>query len=101
MTKDIFRKKIDRDPNLTLFQKKVLKAVLKISRGEVRSYAWVAQKAGYPKASRAVGQALKINPYAPHVPCHRVIASSGKIGGYSGGLTRKRKLLRKEGVRCS
>ncbi len=94
----MLREKIDKDPNLTLFQKKVLKTVLKIPKGEVRSYAWVAQKAGFRAAARAVGQALKRNPYAPHVPCHRVIASSGAIGGYSGGLRKKRELLRKEGI---
>jgi O-6-methylguanine DNA methyltransferase len=101
MKKDVFREKIDKNPGLTLFQKKVLKIVLKIPKGEARSYAWVAEKVGNPKASRAVGQALKKNPYAPVVPCHRVIASSGKIGGYLGGSTKKQKLLRKEGVRCS
>ncbi|MFQ5953390.1 MAG: MGMT family protein, partial [Candidatus Omnitrophota bacterium] len=67
MKKSIFRERIDKDTSLTRFQKKVLKTVLKIPKGEVRSYAWVASKAGYPKASRAVGQALKKNPYAPKV----------------------------------
>ncbi|MFQ5952865.1 MAG: MGMT family protein [Candidatus Omnitrophota bacterium] len=47
-----------------------------------------------------MGQALKKNPYAPKVPCHRVIASSGAIGGYSGGLKKKRGLLEKEGIKC-
>ena len=98
MKKSIFRKKIDKNPDLTLFQKRVLKTVLNIPRGRVRSYVWVAGKAGSPKACRAVGQALKKNPYAPHVPCHRVIASNGSIGGYSGGVRKKRQLLRKEGI---
>ncbi len=98
MKKDVFREKISKDPGLTLFQKRVLKAVLKIPKGEVRSYAWVAERSGSPKASRAAAQALKRNPYAPHVPCHRVIASSGTIGGYSGGLRKKRELLRREGI---
>ena len=88
---------LKKNVNLTAFQKKVLLAVLKIPKGEVRSYAWVAEKAG-TKAYRAVGQALKKNPYAPEIPCHRVIASDGSIGGYSGGVTRKKKLLLEEGV---
>ena len=99
MKKDIFREKIEKDSGLTLFQKKVLKTTLKIPKGEVRSYAWVARKAGYSGASRAVGQALKRNTYAPHVPCHRVIRTDGRIGGYSGGLARKRGLLAREGIR--
>ena len=94
--KEIYRNKIKNTSDLTKFQKKVLLAVLGIPRGEVRSYSWVAGKAGSPGASRAVGQVLKINPYAPQVPCHRVISSDGSIGGYSGGLTRKRRLLKKE-----
>ena len=101
MKKDIYRKKIDKDASLTRFQKKVLIATMEIPRGAVKSYAWVAKKAGSRGASRAAGQALKKNPYAPHVPCHRVVASDGSIGGYSGGVTKKKKLLKKEGIRCS
>ncbi|MGB2601867.1 MAG: MGMT family protein [Candidatus Omnitrophota bacterium] len=100
-SKDVFRKKIETDPDLTKFQKKVLKAVLGIPKGTVRSYAWVAEKTRSPRASRAVGQALKKNPYAPGVPCHRVISSDGSIGGYSGGLNKKRALLKKEGYKCN
>jgi O-6-methylguanine DNA methyltransferase len=92
------RKKIKNNPGLTFFQKHVLMAAMDIPRGEVRTYAWVARKAGSPRASRAAGQALKKNPYAPGVPCHRVIASDGSIGGYSGGLAAKRKLLKQEGI---
>ena len=84
----------------TPFQRRVYEAVLAIPRGQTRTYAWVAKKIGKPKAARAVGQALKRNRWAPRIPCHRVIASDGSLGGYSarGGLTRKRKLLRLEGV---
>jgi methylated-DNA-[protein]-cysteine S-methyltransferase len=96
--KNAVRGKIKNTSGLTRFQKKVLLAVLNIPRGEVRSYSWVAAKAGSPGASRAVGQVLAINPYAPEVPCHRVIASGGSIGGYSKGLARKRRLLKQEGV---
>jgi len=96
--KKILLEKIKEDPGLTSFQKKVLKIVLNIPKGEVRSYAWVAGKAGSPKAYRAVGSAMAKNPYVPGVPCHRVISSSGSIGGYSGGIKKKKKLLEEEGV---
>lgn len=96
--KDVARGKIKNTSGLTKFQKKVLLAVLEIPRGEVRSYAWVAAKTGSPGASRAAGQALAANPFAPEVPCHRVILSDGSIGGYSKGHARKRQLLEKEGV---
>ena len=101
----------------TLFQGKVYEAVLRIPKGQVRTYAWVAKQIGQPKAARAVGQALKRNRWpagrgaasfsgshwAPMIPCHRVVASNGTLGGYSasGGLKAKRRLLREEGViRC-
>ena len=100
MKENIYRQRIDKNASLTRFQKRVLIATMKISQGAVKSYAWVAKKAGSPKAPRAAGQALKKNPYAPHVPCHRVIASDGSIGGYSGGIRKKKKLLEKEGVKC-
>ena len=91
-------KKIKHDSTLTSFQKKVLKTVLCIPRGEVRSYKWVAERSGSPRSYRAVGTALNKNPYAPEVPCHRVIASDGSIGGYAKGVKEKIKLLRKEQV---
>jgi O-6-methylguanine DNA methyltransferase len=75
------------------FTRKVYKAVMSIPLGEVRTYKWVAQKIGHPKACRAVGQVLKNNPYMLIIPCHRVIASGGKIGGYRGGVKMKKKLL--------
>ena len=82
----------------TPFQRKVYNALLKIPKGQVRTYAQVARMIGRPKAARAVGQALKRNRWAPEIPCHRVIASDGKLGGYSGpgGLSAKRRLLRRE-----
>ncbi|MBF0493951.1 MAG: MGMT family protein [Candidatus Omnitrophica bacterium] len=88
-------KKIKNCVHLTPFQKKVLLATLEIPKGETRSYKWVGKRIG-SKAYRAIGQALKINPYAPEVPCHRVIASDGSIGGYAGGVAKKRELLRQE-----
>lgn len=84
----------------TTFQRKVYEQALKIPRGQVRTYAEVARAIGRPRAARAVGQALKRNPWAPVIPCHRVIAAGGRMGGYSGGggRSRKRCLLRQEGV---
>lgn len=81
---------------MTNFERKVLKVVLKIPLGQTRTYKWVAQKVGYPKAARAVGQTLKKNPYTLLIPCHRVVASSGKLGGYSKGAGRKKRLLNVE-----
>ena len=96
--KEKYAQKVRSDPTLTSFQKKVLLKVLNIPEGQVKSYRQIAQEAGSPKAWRAIGTALKKNPYAPFVPCHRVIASTGKIGGYSGGVAEKRRLLEKEGL---
>lgn len=80
---------------LTGFQKKVFRVVAKIPLGQTRSYQWVAKKIGNPKAVRAVGQALKSNPYPLLIPCHRVIHQDGSLGGYCGKAesNRKRKLL--------
>lgn len=78
---------------MTPFTRKVYRAVLKIPLGEVRTYKWVARKIGQPQAHRAVGQVLKHNPYPLIIPCHRVIKSNGKSGGYSRGAKTKRLLL--------
>jgi methylated-DNA-[protein]-cysteine S-methyltransferase len=78
---------------MTQFAIKVYKTVLTIPIGEVRTYKWVAEKCGRPKAVRAVGQALKNNPWPLIIPCHRVIKSGGKLGGYSQGLRTKKMLL--------
>ncbi|MFH1691029.1 MAG: MGMT family protein [Candidatus Omnitrophota bacterium] len=81
---------------LTAFEKDVYRTVMSIPFGQVRSYRWVASKIGRPTAARAVGNALNKNPFVPYVPCHRVIASDGSLGGYSGGLAKKRELLERE-----
>ena len=81
---------------MTPFAKKVYKAVLSIPLGEVRTYKWVAGKAGRPKAGRAVGQILKNNPSPLIIPCHRVVASNGRLGGYIFGKKNKRLLLNLE-----
>lgn len=78
---------------MTEFTKKVYKVVLSIPIGEVRTYKWVAQKSGRPKAFRAVGQILKNNPYPLIIPCHRVIKSDSKLGGYMWGKEAKKTLL--------
>jgi methylated-DNA-[protein]-cysteine S-methyltransferase len=77
----------------TSFQQKVWRALTKIPFGQTRSYAWVAQKIGRPKASRAVGAACGANPVPVIIPCHRVVASDGSLGGFGGGLPMKRQLL--------
>ena len=80
----------------TAFRHKVWEITRLIPYGETRSYVWVAEQLGRPEAARAVGQALGRNPFPIIVPCHRVIASDGKLGGYGGGLELKRHLLRLE-----
>ena len=83
---------------LTVFEWQVLAAAALIPPGETRTYQGIARAIGNPKASRAVGQALKNNPFAPVVPCHRVIRSDGSLGGYQGkmGSAKKEFLLRLE-----
>lgn len=77
----------------TAFEKEVLKVVAKIPFGQTRSYGWVAKKVGRPRAVRAVGQALKKNSLPLLIPCHRVVRSDGKIGGYKWGKALKLRLL--------
>jgi len=71
-------------PDGTPFQRACWDACRRIPRGETRTYAWLASAAGSAKAVRAAGQAMRRNPLPVVVPCHRVIASGGKIGGYGG-----------------
>lgn len=85
-------------PTGTEFQRAVWDALAAIPYGEVRTYAEVAREVGKPAAFRAVGQANHRNPVAPFIPCHRVIASGGGLGGYGGGLPLKRKMLALEGI---
>lgn len=80
----------------TDFEHKVWLTLKEIPYGETRSYKWISEKVGRPKAMRAVGQALKKNPMPIILPCHRVIASDGSIGGFSCGVEIKRWLLRHE-----
>ncbi len=80
------------------FQRAVLIAARAVPAGQVVSYGEIARRIGRPSASRAVGQALGHNPVPIVIPCHRVVTSSGGLGGYSGGLSIKRKLLALEGA---
>ena len=84
----------------TKFQLKVWKYLKSIPKGELRTYSQVAIAIKKPKAVRAVANAIGKNPYAPKIPCHRVIRSDGSLGGYSGpgGIKTKKKLLKKEGI---
>ena len=79
----------------TKFQLKVWKYLMNIPKGEVKTYLDVAKDIGKPKAFRAVANAIGKNPYPIKIPCHRVIRSDGKLGGYSGkgGIREKRRLL--------
>ncbi len=82
----------------TAFQERVWTALRAVPRGRVRTYAGLASDVGAPRAMRAVGLAMAKNPLPLVVPCHRVIAHGSRLGGYSGGLERKRALLALEGV---
>lgn len=77
----------------TEFDNKVWLALKEIPYGETRTYKWLAEKIGKPNASRAVGQSLGRNPIPILIPCHRIIESDGSLGGYSGGVDIKRRLL--------
>lgn len=83
----------------TPFQRKVLEATANIPYCQVVSYGDLAHRIGAPKSSRAVGNALGKNPIPIVIPCHRVVASDGSLGGYTGGLEYKKRLLRLEGVK--
>jgi methylated-DNA-[protein]-cysteine S-methyltransferase len=84
----------------TPFERAVWTACASIPKGQFRTYGWIAKRIGRPKASRAVGAALGRNPFAPVIPCHRVVRADGGMGGYSarGGVAKKRRLLLIEGA---
>jgi methylated-DNA-[protein]-cysteine S-methyltransferase len=85
----------------TAFYRDVWNATRSIPYGETRTYAWVAQQIGNPRASRAVGGALARNPLPIIVPCHRVVASNGTLGGFGGGLPLKKRLIELEAARLN
>ena len=84
----------------TKFQKKVWNYLKTIRKGTVKSYKQVAIAINRPKSARAVANAVGKNPFAPKIPCHRVIRSDGFLGGYSGkgGVKTKKLLLKREGI---
>ena len=79
------------------FNEKVWAMTARIPHGKVCTYGDIAKALG-SRAYRAVGNALNRNPYAPTVPCHRVVGSNGSLTGFAGGLTKKQRLLREEGI---
>jgi methylated-DNA-[protein]-cysteine S-methyltransferase len=91
----IFNDRLDLS-NATAFQRQVWESTRLIPYGETRNYRWVAEQINKPQAARAVGQALSRNPMLIIIPCHRVIASDGKLGGFNGGLEIKQRLLQIE-----
>ena len=96
---DIYQR-VKEDKTITEFQRKVYLALLEVPRGETISYGELAKRIGC-KSAQAVGQALKKNPFAPDVPCHRVIAKDGSLGGFHGQrdgemIEKKRQLLMEE-----
>ena len=84
----------------TKFQKKVWNYLRTIKKGTVKTYKQVAIAINRPKSARAVANAVGKNPFAPKIPCHRVIRSDGSLGGYSGkgGVKTKKLLLKREGI---
>ena len=82
----------------TSFQIKVWKEIIKIPKGKTKTYKEIAINIGHPNSARAVANACGKNPYPITIPCHRVVRSDGKIGGYSGlgGVTQKKRLLQEE-----
>ncbi len=81
----------------TAFQRRVWRAITRIPYGRVRSYQWVAARVGGKRYARAVGMALGANPVPLVIPCHRIVAHDGSLGGFSCGLPVKRRLLQLEG----
>ncbi|THJ24097.1 MAG: methylated-DNA--[protein]-cysteine S-methyltransferase [Nitrospira sp. CG24E] len=82
----------------TMFQQKVWQVLRRISYGRLRSYRWVAIRVGGKQYARAVGNAVGANPIPIVIPCHRIVAHDASLGGFSGGLPTKRKLLTLEGT---
>jgi methylated-DNA-[protein]-cysteine S-methyltransferase len=89
---------IDWDTPRSELERKVLETLIRIPRGEVRTYDWVAREVGRPKAMRAVGNVCARNAVPFLIPCHRVVPSTGGVGNYAFGPAMKRELLRREGV---
>jgi len=84
--------------SLTKFEERVLSKLKKVPRGKVTTYQALARAVGRPRAARAVGNAVHKNPWAPQVPCHRVVKSNADLGGFASGPAKKIAWLKKEGV---
>jgi methylated-DNA-[protein]-cysteine S-methyltransferase len=82
----------------TPFQRQVWRTLQRVPYGKLRSYQWVAMRVGGPSYARAVGNAVGANPVPIVIPCHRIVAQDASLGGFSGGLPTKRKLLTLEGT---
>ena len=97
------RKRLEASTEITTFQRRVYMELLNVPTGATITYGELARRIGC-RSAQAVGQALKRNPFSPEVPCHRVIAANGSLGGYFGEregemIERKRQLLEKEAKR--
>lgn len=88
-------------PSSSPFQERVARVVSRIPYGKTMTYGEVARRAGSPGAARAVGQVMRHNPICLFIPCHRVVASGGRLGGFTGGISLKRRLLALESRRES
>ncbi|MDH4153077.1 MAG: methylated-DNA--[protein]-cysteine S-methyltransferase [Nitrospira sp.] len=82
----------------TVFQRQVWRVLQRVPYGKLRSYQWIAARVGGPQYARAVGNAVGANPIPIVIPCHRIVAQDATLGGFSGGLSMKRKLLSLEGT---
>ena len=90
-------KSLKRERQPSQFDLRCYDILCQVPRGKVATYELIAHALG-SKGSRAVGNAMNRNPFAPKVPCHRVVRSDGSIGGYAGGPAKKRSMLTREGV---
>ena len=99
MTVEEIKDMVRSAPGITEFQRRVYLALLDVPKGSLISYGELALKVGC-KSPRAVGNALHKNPFAPLVPCHRVVRANGEIGGYAFGKQEKLRLLREEARDC-
>ena len=89
------------DEKITQFKNKVYNATKQIPKGKVTTYKEIAKAIGKPRSYRAIGNALNKNPFAPKIPCHRVIRSDGNIGGFAYGTQKKIRLLKSEGIKIN
>lgn len=102
LTEDNVRQQVTNSKSISDFQRRVYLALLDVPRGTTITYGELGKRVGC-RSAQAIGQALKRNPFAPFVPCHRVVASNGSIGGFHGQtegamILKKMQLLREEGV---